>query len=41
MDRCATSPDMLVSHVRNIMIKLGFNARTQIPSWFTAALAAS
>ena len=28
------------SHVRNIMIKLGFNARTQIASWFTTALAA-
>jgi DNA-binding NarL/FixJ family response regulator len=26
------------SHVRNIMIKLGFNARTQIASWFASAL---
>ena len=40
MDRCATSPDMLISHVRNIMINPGFNARTQIASSLTTALAA-
>jgi predicted ATPase/DNA-binding CsgD family transcriptional regulator len=27
------------SHVRNIMIKLGFNARTQIASWFISSVA--
>ncbi len=29
------------SHIRNIMIKLGFNARTQIASWFASVLVTS